>query len=283
MTSSLESPTTYPRAPMPRRSTVELPSKSLPPRAEWLDIVLPREHGSWSLAFEPLVLGLLCAPSIAGGFMGAAVAAGFFCRRPLRIALHERREARRRLAWRIVGVCALLALAAFAITLTVGGGRWLPWLVPTMACGGLFSRFDLKNDGREEVAEIAGAAAFAWLPASLAALGGWTSGEGLALASIMCCRALPTVIFVRAVVRGRKSGCTDLKYAIATTILALALAIALGAAGLAPWLATAWCGLFLARILFIGRYPAIRAKTLGIFEAVAGVVFVLPLAFVWPS
>lgn len=268
---------------MPHRSTVELRSKNLPARAEWRDIVLPREHGSWSLAFEPLVLGLLCAPSIAGGFLGAAVAAGFFCRRPLRIALHERRVARRRLAWRISGVCALLALAAFAIALAVGGGRWLPWLVPTMVCGGLFSRYDLKNDGREEVAEIAGAATFAWLPASLAALGGWTSGEALALASIMCCRALPTVIFVRAAVRGRKIGRTDLKYAIATAVLALALALALGGAKLAPWLATAWCGLLLVRVLFIGRYPAIRAKTIGIFEAVAGLAFVLTLALAWRS
>ena len=38
----------------------------------WRAVVLPKEHGSWSLAFEPVALGLLAAlggPMLAAGAM----------------------------------------------------------------------------------------------------------------------------------------------------------------------------------------------------------------------
>ena len=49
-------------------------------------VFLPREHGSWSLALEPLALGLLVVPSAAGAALAAAALAGFFARRPLKAA-----------------------------------------------------------------------------------------------------------------------------------------------------------------------------------------------------
>ncbi|HQY06456.1 MAG TPA: YwiC-like family protein, partial [Lacunisphaera sp.] len=59
-------------------------------------VFLPKEHGSWSLALEPLALGLLLAPSAAGGALLAAALAGFFARRPLKTALTAPASARRR-------------------------------------------------------------------------------------------------------------------------------------------------------------------------------------------
>jgi hypothetical protein len=47
------------------------------PMARWRDVILPKEHGSWSLALEPIALGLLVAPSWAGGSLAVAVLAGF--------------------------------------------------------------------------------------------------------------------------------------------------------------------------------------------------------------
>lgn len=55
-------------------------------------VFLPKEHGSWSLALEPLALGLLVAPSLAGGALAGAVLAGFFARRPLKAALARKRQ-----------------------------------------------------------------------------------------------------------------------------------------------------------------------------------------------
>ena len=70
----------------------ETPPIQLP---RWSDLVWPKEHGSWSLALEPVALGLIAAPSLGGIALGMAVMAGFFARRPLKIAVGDRNPARR--------------------------------------------------------------------------------------------------------------------------------------------------------------------------------------------
>jgi hypothetical protein len=69
-------------------NTVATVSESFSVR-EIIKLILPKEHGSWSLALEPLALGLLAAPSLAGGPLAIAAIAGFFLRRPLKILLRE--------------------------------------------------------------------------------------------------------------------------------------------------------------------------------------------------
>ena len=83
-------------------------------------LVLPKEHGSWSLAFEPVALALLAAPSWAGAALAGATVAGFFVRRPLKLAVtlpaaDERRRAALRWALLfgvVVGLLLLVALLA---------------------------------------------------------------------------------------------------------------------------------------------------------------------------
>ena len=36
------------------------------PRALWRSVAVPTEHGGWGLTFEPVLLGLIVAPSWAG-------------------------------------------------------------------------------------------------------------------------------------------------------------------------------------------------------------------------
>jgi hypothetical protein len=249
--------------------------------ATCLDVMLPREHGSWSLAFEPLAFGLLSAPSGPGAWLALAMASGFLCRRPLRVALHEPRAVRRRMAWRVFLAGGLFALAALSIASAAGGVGWLVWLLPTLACGVVFVLYEARNGGREEVAEVAGTLAFALLPAPLAILGGFTGAEAFALAAIMGGRLLPTVIFVRAFVRGRKVGRTDLRWGIFGALFALAVAGMLVLAGLAPWWCTLWFGFLLGRMVVARRFLAIRPKNLGIFEAVVGAVFAIGTALAW--
>jgi hypothetical protein len=185
------------------------------------------------------------------------------------------------MAWIVLAWCAGVALAAFAAAIVLGGVRWLPWLLPTLMCGVIFVVYDLRNDGREGVAEIAGTMAFAALPALLGTLDGWGAREALTLAAIMLGRALPTVIFVRAAVRGRKTGLSNFGFSIGLALLAFAGAVLLAVGGRAPWIGAAWGGFFLARILVVRRHPEIRPKQLGIFEAVSGVVFVGTTALLW--
>jgi hypothetical protein len=243
----------------------------------------PKEHGSWSLALEPLALGLIVAPSTAGACLALAVVAAFFARRPLRTAWREARAERRADARKVVVACAIVALAATAGAVALTGVSWLFWLLPTAAAGGLFLSFDLRNAGRDQAAEIAGSAAFAALPAALAILGGASSTTALALAIVMVGRAVPTVLCVRAALRAAKTGRNSGGFAIAASLGASFAGIALAFAHLAPWMSAAALTVLGARaIALLGFvHPAPRARTVGMMEAALGVAFVLTVGCAW--
>jgi len=249
------------------------------------DLVLPKEHGSWSLALEPLAFGLLIAPSVPWMLFGFAVVAGFFLRRPLGIAARDHR-AERRAAARLAVVAGVGIGGVFlAATLLAAGVGWLKWLLPSALCGGLFLSFDLRNAGRAETAEVAGAAAFAFLPAAIASLAGWGNREALALGLVMLGRAVPTVLSVRAALRGTKSGEHRPGLAVAAAAVACLIGIALARQSIAPWSAVGLLALLTARAiaLLVFPRPALRARTIGMLEAALGVVFVLVTALAWPA
>src|SRR6478736_3133505 len=75
-------------------------------RSPWRAVVIPSEHGGWGLTAEPALLGLLVAPSIAGGALAVAAFLAFLLRTPLKVVLVDRRRHRElerdRLARRVV-------------------------------------------------------------------------------------------------------------------------------------------------------------------------------------
>ncbi|HEX2855345.1 MAG TPA: YwiC-like family protein [Opitutaceae bacterium] len=250
----------------------------------WRDFLCPKEHGSWSLAFEPLALGLLVAPSSGGGCLALALAAGFFARRPLRMAVQHRVDASRRLtaAWTVAG-CAGAALFAGAAAVRLGGTAWLIWLLPVAAAGAAFAWFDAHGAGREELAEVSGAAAFALTPATLAILAGWPPLSATALAVVMVGRSVPSVLCVRAFLRRAKTGRSGNGLALVTSSAALLATVFVVARGGAPLFAGVALAAFFLRALalLVVIRPAWRARTVGMLEAVLGVVFVLGLAAAW--
>ena len=259
-------------------------SQSPLPLTRFRDLVLPKEHGSWSLAFEPLALSMLAAPSLPGGLLVLAVAAAFFCRRPLSIIVRDHRPERRAAAREASLVCAVVAALFFSGAITLaGGGAWTIWLLPSGLAGALFLRFDLRSAGREQVAEVAGSAAFGLLPAAMAVLAGWSEPNALALALVMVGRAVPTVLCVRATLRGGKTGQHRPAIALMATGIAFAVAVLLARDGLVPWGAVALLALLALRAfaLLVFPRPALRARTLGIIEAATGVAFVVIAAAAW--
>lgn len=249
----------------------------------WRDTIAPKEHGSWSLAFEPIVLSLLVAPSAPGALLAAALAAGFFARRPLRIARVEQRPDRRAAAlWALAG-CAATALIALVGTLAQSGVEWLLWLPPMALAGGFFMYFDLRGAGREAAAEVAGAAAFALAPAAVAALGGWSPLEAVALSLLVLGRSVPSVLCVRAFLRAAKSGIRRDGPALVAASVALAVAAGLVACSLAPFFAFGVMLGFAVRAfaLLVVIRPGWRARSVGILEAILGLVFVAGLALAW--
>jgi len=245
--------------------------------AAWRDIVLPKEHGSWSLALEPVAMGLLAAPSAGGAWLGLAVMAGFFSRRPLRIAWRDANADRRALARSALATLACVAVMAMSAAIATAGLAWTAWLLPTALLGAVFMAFDLRNAGRAETAEIAGAAAFAFLPAAFAILGGWDAGPALALAVLMIGRAVPTVMAVRACLRAAKTGVWRTAPALLAATIALAVGLGLHRAQLLSRTGVVLLALLAVRatLVLVFPRPAWRARTLGMIEAAIGVGFVV--------
>jgi hypothetical protein len=256
------------------------------PVALWRDLICPREHGSWSLAFEPIALGLLVAPSGGGGWLAVALAALFFARRPAHIALLEARRERRHAAYRALALCGAVAGAALALAAATAdaGVAALAWLAPAALAGGIFAFFDARGAGREEWAELAGATAFALTPVASAALAGLPPGQALALGLLMTARAAPAVATVRAFLRAAKHGVRRDALALVASGSAPALAFCLAQRGDAPWFAVAALTVFALRTLalLVVFRPAWRARTLGMIETVLGVAYVAGLAVAWP-
>jgi hypothetical protein len=260
-----------------------LPSFRIGSLAHWRELVLPKEHGSWSLALEPLAFGLIAAPSFAGAGLAVAVTAAFFARRPLRIAWRETRAQRRSDACVALAGCGFVAVLCLAGAILLVGGTWLGWLVPSAIAGAIFLSFDLRNGGREEPAEIAGSAAFALLPAALAVLAGESSAMAMALALVMCGRAVPTVLTVRAALRGAKTGMRRPVPAVIAVSVALAVGIVLARSGLAPTAAMVALGVLAVRtiVILVFPRPVLHARTIGMIEAALGLAFVIAVATAW--
>lgn len=249
----------------------------------WRDVIRPKEHGSWSLALEPIALGLLVAPSWAGASLAAALVAGFFARRPLRMVALEHRRERRRAAWEALAACAVPALAGSAGAVALGGSGWVAWLLPVAGAGAVFLCFDLRGEGREEVAELIGAGAFALVPAALAVLGGLPAEAAASLALLMLGRAVPSVATVRAYLRAAKTGTRRDAFALGAAFVALAAGVALVRRGMAPAFAAIALGVLAGRTVawLVVVRPSWRASRIGMIEAVLGLAFVLGLALAW--
>jgi hypothetical protein len=244
-------------------------------------LLLPKEHGSWSLAFEPVALALLVAPSGAGVALAAAVAAGFFTRRPLKLALTlPAADPRRATAGWLALAGALLAVAAVAVAAFLGGLRGLWPLLLAVPFGAAFLWFDLRNEMREAEAELAGSITFALTPAAFATLAGCAPAPALALAGLMLARTVPTVLVVRTYLRMGKGGIAARSAPVAAATVALLLIGALGWRQLVPSAAVALGVIFWLRGCWLvsAFRPAWSARRIGVLEAGLGAIQVGVLA-----
>jgi len=254
-------------------------------KLSWRDAVeltLPKEHGSWSLALEPLALGLLIAPSAAGVALAVAATSGFFLRRPLKIFLRESDCERWKIARASVLILTVVALANLALAAEIGGFARLWPLLPAAAAGLAFAWFDSHNEAREGAAEISGAVAFGLLPAAFGALAGWSLVASLALTAAMLVRSVPTVLTVRANLRIKKGQSFSILPAFAAVGTGITLATWLASLRLAPWTTFFFAVIFAERTIWLLLWrPQITARQIGITEAVLGGLMVLALAGTW--
>lgn len=245
-------------------------------------VFLPKEHGSWSLALEPLVLGLLVAPSSAGGALTVAALAGFFARRPFK-ALSAPAASRRLEARKPVLLFSALGVAGLFVVLLLGGIASLWPLLLAAPLGGLFAWFDAQNGSRAAAAEVAGSAAFALVPAALATLAGWSAGPALALAALALTRSVPTVLTVRSSLReakGETAGFLLPVLAAGAAGLGLSFLSALGY--LPAWASLPSWALFARTLWFASPFrPSWSARRIGMFEAMAGLLCIATITLAY--
>jgi len=246
----------------------------------WRSRVLPREHGGWSLAFEPLVLGLLVAPSVRGAWFALALGAAFLMRRPFCDGWGRRQGRResRKAALVLALVSAVGIVGAF-----LQGPAKISWMVPSAMLGALFVALDFRGDGRSAGAEFAGAAAFALTPAVFASLAGWGPEAAASLGAVMLCRSVQTVACLRSYLRELRTGVRRVSLPLALAAAALALTLLLVRAALAPATAATAMAVFAARTAFlILARPQWRARRVGMAEAALGIGFVILMGVSWP-
>jgi hypothetical protein len=245
-------------------------------------MILPKEHGSWSLALEPVVFGLLVAFSAAGVALAMAAVAGFFIRRPLKIAFREDEPERRKIACAAIFIFGAIAFAGLSLAAKIAGVEKLWPLFPAALAGLIFAGFDLRNEARAEAAELSGAIAFAILPAAFASLAGWKFFAATALALVMLSRSVPTVLLVRAYLRRAKHRPSTMTPSVVAAIAAFVLVFLLALFRVAPWIVAGFFFLMAGWTVYLATCRArFAAKTIGIVEAIFGAAVVLGSALGW--
>lgn len=170
-------------------------------RSAWRAVAMPAEHGGWGLTLEPVLLGLLVAPSWAGASIGAAAFLAFLARTPAKlVAVDKRRDrwlARSRLAFLVAGAeLLLIAALVAAATWSAGWQWWLPALVALPLVAVEWS-FDIRSRGRRLLPELCGAVAIAAVAASIVLAADRSGRLAVGVWLVLAARAVGAIPFVR--------------------------------------------------------------------------------------
>jgi len=255
-----------------------------PATVPWRAVALPAEHGGWGFLAEPVLLGLVLAPSAAGACLALAALASFLARHPLRLLLIDRRKGARYprtvLAGRILAGYAVLALLLLAATASLAPPRfWLP-LAAAAPIGLVALVFDALGRSREALPEAAGAVALGASATAIALAGGAAPGPAWGAWALLALRAVTSILYVRARIRLDRGLAAGPGSVLAGHAAALAAAVALAGSGWVPWLAAVAFTALLGRAawgLSSWRRP-IRPQALGFQELGYGVFTLVLLA-----
>lgn len=249
-------------------------------------VALPIEHGGWGLLGEPVLLGLLLAPSWAGLGLALAGLGAFLARHPLKLAVADwrarRRVPRTPLAERVALLYASLGAAGLALAMT---GRPAFWLALCAAAPFALVQFahDALGRSRHLLPELSGSIALSSLAAAVLAAGGWPLGPALVAWLLLSAKSIGAILYVRARLRAERGAGRSLAAPLGVHVAALVVGSSLAAAGRAPWLSALAFALLLARAVrgLTRSSGKTRPQVVGMQELAYGLTFVLLLALGW--
>jgi len=250
-------------------------------RPGWRAVAVPTEHGGWGLTAEPVLLGLLIAPSIAGLCLGVATMLAFLVRTPLRVLLvdrHRRRTLdRTRLAGRIALAEAALVVALVAVA---AASSPHPFWWPVIAAAplvGVELWFDARSRSRRLVPELAGAIGVSAAAAVVIVAAGHDTPEAVGAWLILAARSVSAIPYVRDQIARLHHRPTTPRL----LVLADSAAVALAAIAVAvSWVFLAGAAAVVV-VIVVQRATArtvVPAKVLGIRQSVLGVLVVAATA-----
>ena len=170
-------------------------------RPPWRSVLIPSEHGGWGLTLEPALLGLLVAPSVAGGALALAAFVAFLVRTPLKVVLvdryRQRELARDRLARGAVAVELVTLAALVAVALAARGTEWIVPLLVALPLFALELWFDARSRSRRLLPELCGAVGIAAIVASITLAGDGTTSLAIALWVVLAAPVTASIPFAR--------------------------------------------------------------------------------------
>jgi hypothetical protein len=230
-------------------------------------LALPNEHGGWGFLAEPVLLGLLIAPSPGGAFIAVAALAAFLTRHPLKLAasdwLRGKRYPRTSACARLAAGYGAAGLTAMLFAVWLSGASILSPLAAAAPLAAMQFAADARNRGRALMPELAGAIAMGSIAAAIAVAAGKPAGVAIALWGVLVARTIPAIFYVHAALRREHVAIT-----VALHVVAVAVAYVI-------WPAATPAMLFLLGRCIEGmvRKPR-RAQTVGILELIFGAAFV---------
>ena len=261
-------------------------SSQKPSSIRWQAVALPAEHGSWGLVIEPILLGMLVAPTWGGFFLGLAGFLAFLAHQPVKIILLDRKRgrsyARTQLASRFAFFYLGLAIVFLSFAVWSGGIRPLLPLALTVPLMIIFSIYD-QRPGRHWQAELSAPVAFAAIAASIPLAAGWSWQTAVALWIVMAARSAPAILYVRSRLRLVKGKAAQRKRAWLAHLIALLLVAVLVWWALLPTTAVVGMLILLLRALVgLSHYRRnVSTKALGFMEMGFGflTVFLVALGY----
>ena len=253
-----------------------------PIRSRIRSVALPTEHGGWGFTLEPILLGLLVAPSASGWEISVAALGIFLARRPVKLfsadLVRRRWLPRSAMALVFSFIFGGLALAGVIGALVTTQG---PFLIP-VALAAPFALVALRADAHSRnhalLAELSGAIAMSSTVAAITVSSGWDLLPSLGLWLVLAARDVAAIVLVRGQVRRSKGKSADTTKIYLTQAGAIGVIAIASALGVVPWLSVVAIGLVcIVAVVSLNR-PPIPAKTIGWTQMALGLAVVLVTA-----
>lgn len=255
------------------------------PSVRWQSVALPTEHGGWSFIGEPLLLGLLVAPSWGGLALAIAAMGMFLLRQPMKLYVKDvrsnRRVPRTALALRFALIYGIITAVSgiFVLQLLPSISVVLPMLfaIPLVAVQAFY---ELRNQGRHVIAEIAGATATGAVASSIVMMQGWALLPALGLWLAMAVKGVTAVLYVRSRLRLERDTPAGIPLTFTAHLVGLTSLAMAALDATIPWTAPlAMLVLTVRGVHGLSPWRVSRpAKVIGVQEVIFGVVFVLLVA-----